>query len=132
MNIQVCDHCQKKVESPLSLIGRISGRDEQKRDFCSVKCLHLWVKSVDKGVLLVEVLKQSEETEKKAIPLYLPVTVKELAAHLHISSFQVISDLMEANIYASGGTCIEPEAAERVALRYGVKLSFQFKQGQVA
>ncbi len=72
-------------------------------------------------VVVVPVEEESQLTEdgKKIINIKPPIIVKDLAAALELRPFQVVKDLMEANIFANLNQTIEPAAAALVCEKYG-------------
>jgi translation initiation factor IF-2 len=62
----------------------------------------------------------SEEVNEKIIHLKPPFTVKDLATAMGIKPFQVISDLMEMNIFASINQTIEADIATKVCTKHGL------------
>ncbi len=48
-----------------------------------------------------------------------PIIVKDLATHLDLKPFQVISELMEMNIFAAINHTIEPDIAAKICARHG-------------
>jgi translation initiation factor IF-2 len=58
--------------------------------------------------------------DEKIIHLKPPFTVKDLAAAMGIKPFQVISDLMEMNIFASINQTIEADVAAKVCTKHGL------------
>jgi len=73
------------------------------------------------SVEVVPVEEESQVTEdgKKIINIKPPIIVKDLAAALDLRPFQVVKDLMEANIFANLNQTIEPAAAALVCEKYG-------------
>lgn len=134
-----CAHCSKQTNwstGRVSVIGKLHD-GESRHEFCCPKCIVLFIKSEPAGVPLIGVLKEKHESVSqpkpapKVVPVKLPVTVRSLAAHLGRKPFEIIHDLMEANIFATLDTCLEPEAAERVGKRHGCKIMFEFEEGHV-
>ncbi len=64
---------------------------------------------------------ESEEakTDEKIIHIKPPIIVKDLATQMGLRPFQVISDLMELNIFASINQAIEPDVATKVCTKHG-------------
>ncbi|HEX8295263.1 MAG TPA: translation initiation factor IF-2 [Chthoniobacteraceae bacterium] len=60
-----------------------------------------------------------EATNEKLVHLKPPFTVKDVANAMGIKPFQVISDLMEMNIFASINQTIEPDVATKVCAKHG-------------
>jgi translation initiation factor IF-2 len=58
-------------------------------------------------------------SNEKIIHLKPPFTVKDLAAAMSIKPFQVISDLMAVNIFASINQTIEADVASKVCTKHG-------------
>ncbi len=57
--------------------------------------------------------------EEKVIHIKPPIIVKELAAQLGMKPFQLISELMEMNIFAAINHSIDPEVAATICKRHG-------------
>jgi len=141
MQTTTCDHCNRLVKSTLSLTGRIIGRDELTRDFCSLKCLRLWLSAFDKPAPLEPPEKEKVESALASIPIArvlkrddsisIPITPESLSKHLGIDVTTVIADLMERNVFAKPSTCIETYDAEAVARKHGNTLTFQHTPGHV-
>ena len=62
---------------------------------------------------------EEPKSDEKIIHIKPPITVKELAAHLGLKPFQLISDLMEMNIFAAINHTLEPEIASNLCKRHG-------------
>jgi translation initiation factor IF-2 len=62
----------------------------------------------------------ADSGDEKIIHLKPPFTVKELATAMGIKPFQVISDLMEMNIFASINQTIETDVAAKVCVKHGL------------
>jgi len=58
-------------------------------------------------------------SDEKIIHLKPPFTVKDLAAAIGCKPFQIISDLMEMNIFASASQTIETDIASKVCTKHG-------------
>ncbi len=67
---------------------------------------------------VVEEVAAAEEDEK-IIHIKPPVIVKELASQLGLKPFQLISELMEMNIFAAINHTIDPEVASVICKRHG-------------
>jgi translation initiation factor IF-2 len=59
------------------------------------------------------------KSDEKIIHIKPPITVKELAAQLSLKPFQLISELMEMNIFAAINHTLEPEIATNLCKRHG-------------
>ena len=59
------------------------------------------------------------KSDEKIIHIKPPIIVKDLAAQLGLKPFQLISDLMEMNIFAAINHTITPEVATAVCKRHG-------------
>ena len=59
------------------------------------------------------------KSDEKIIHIKPPITVKELATHLGLKPFQLISDLMEMNIFAAINHTLEPDIAANLCKRHG-------------
>ena len=59
------------------------------------------------------------EDDAKIIHIKPPIIVKELAAQMGLKPFQVISDLMEMNIFAALNQPIEAEVATKICAKHG-------------
>ncbi len=57
--------------------------------------------------------------DEKIIHIKPPIIVKELANHLALKPFQLISELMEMNIFAAINHAIEPDIAAQICKRHG-------------
>ncbi len=57
--------------------------------------------------------------DEKIIHIKPPVIVKELAAQLNLKPFQLISDLMEMNIFAAINHTLDPEIVSTICKKYG-------------
>ena len=57
--------------------------------------------------------------EQKIIHIKPPIIVKDLATQLGIKTFQLISDLMEMNIFANQNQTIEPDIATKICAKHG-------------
>ncbi len=57
--------------------------------------------------------------DEKVIHIKPPIIVKELAAQMGLKPFQVISDLMEMNIFAAINQPVEAEVASKVCAKHG-------------
>ncbi|HWL54261.1 MAG TPA: translation initiation factor IF-2 [Chthoniobacteraceae bacterium] len=57
--------------------------------------------------------------DEKVIHIKPPVIVKELAVHLNLKPFQLISDLMEMNIFAAINHTLDPEIVSTICKKYG-------------
>ncbi len=57
--------------------------------------------------------------DAKIIHIKPPIIVKDLATQMGLRPFQVISDLMEMNIFASINQAIEPDVATKVCAKHG-------------
>ncbi len=62
----------------------------------------------------------ADSSDEKVIHLKPPFTVKDLATAMGIKPFQVISDLMEMNIFASINQTIEADVAAKVCTKHGL------------
>ncbi len=62
---------------------------------------------------------EAGESDEKIVHLKPPFTVKDLGVAMGIKPFQVISDLMEMNIFASINQTIEPDVATKVCTKHG-------------
>jgi translation initiation factor IF-2 len=59
------------------------------------------------------------KSDEKVIHIKPPIIVKELAAQMGLKPFQVISDLMEMNIFAAINQPVEAEVATKVCAKHG-------------
>ncbi|MEI8233944.1 MAG: translation initiation factor IF-2 [Verrucomicrobiota bacterium] len=59
------------------------------------------------------------KSDEKIIHIKPPITVKELATQLGLKPFQLISELMEMNIFAAINHTLEPEIAANLCKRHG-------------
>jgi len=62
---------------------------------------------------------EEPKSDEKIIHIKPPITVKELASQLGLKPFQIISDLMEMNIFAAINHTLEPEIATNLCKRHG-------------
>lgn len=62
---------------------------------------------------------EEEKLDEKVIHIKPPIIVKELAAQLNLKPFQLISELMEMNIFAAINHSIDPEVAASLCKRHG-------------
>lgn len=66
-----------------------------------------------------EVFVEEPKSDEKVIHIKPPIIVKELAAQLGLKPFQLISELMEMNIFAAINHTISPEVASTLCKRHG-------------
>ncbi len=62
---------------------------------------------------------EEPKSDEKIIHIKPPITVKELASQLGLKPFQIISDLMEMNIFAAINHTLEPDIAANLCKRHG-------------
>ena len=75
-----------------------------------------------------ELVPEMTEDGKKIINIKAPIVVKELAAALGLRPFQVIKDLMEANIFANLNQTIDPAIAAQVCEKHGFAFEKEKRQ----
>ena len=64
-------------------------------------------------------LAEEPKSDEKIIHIKPPIIVKELAAQLGLKPFQLISELMDLNIFAAINMTIDPEVASNVCKKHG-------------
>ena len=62
---------------------------------------------------------EEPKSDEKVIHIKPPIVVKELAAQLGLKPFQLISELMEMNIFAAINHTLDPEIASNLCKRHG-------------
>lgn len=62
---------------------------------------------------------EEPKSDEKVIHIKPPITVKELAAQLGLKPFQLISELMEMNIFAAINHTLDPEIAANLCKHHG-------------
>ncbi|MDD5349115.1 MAG: translation initiation factor IF-2, partial [Chthoniobacteraceae bacterium] len=62
---------------------------------------------------------EEPKSDEKVIHIKPPITVKELAAQLNLKPFQLISELMEMNIFAAINHTLDPEIATTLCKKHG-------------
>lgn len=67
------------------------------------------------------------ESEKSVLVIKPPIVVRDFAIQIGLKPFQLISELMEMNIFASMNQIIEPEVASRIAERHGIVLDIRHR-----
>ncbi len=67
----------------------------------------------------VESYDEGEVENDKVIHIKPPIIVKDLATHLDLKPFQVISELMEMNIFAAINHTVEPDIAAKICANHG-------------
>ncbi|MEP6667991.1 MAG: hypothetical protein ABJF10_02495 [Chthoniobacter sp.] len=68
---------------------------------------------------LIDVLRQREK-QPPSVTIPDPITVRELAATLHLKPFQLIGSLMELNVFATINAPLQFGVAAKLCARYGV------------
>ncbi len=67
-------------------------------------------------------------TDEKVIHLKPPIILKALAQEMGLKPFQLISDLMEMNIFANINQTIEPDVVEKICVKHGFRFEAERRE----
>jgi translation initiation factor IF-2 len=65
--------------------------------------------------------------KKRVLTIKPPIVVRDFAIQIGLKPFQLISELMEMNIFASMNQVIEPDVARRIADRHSIELDVKHR-----